>query len=101
MKNQFFADVNDYRKYGLLRTLVGTGEMKAAICWTLTNNDARTDGKFVDYLNHPGKWRKYDPHLFDTLALCMTNQLNRSVKWYRKATDYNPYERWLELWERD
>jgi len=23
------------------------------------------------------------------------------VKWYRKAIDYNPYERWLELWKRD
>ena len=23
------------------------------------------------------------------------------VKWHRKAIDYNPYERWLELWERD
>jgi len=27
--------------------------------------------------------------------------LNIPVKWYRKATEYNPYERWLELWERD
>jgi hypothetical protein len=27
--------------------------------------------------------------------------LNIPVKWYRKVTEYNPYERWLELWERD
>ena len=23
------------------------------------------------------------------------------IKWYRKKVDYNPYERWLELWRRD
>lgn len=23
------------------------------------------------------------------------------IKWYKKAIEYNPYERWLELWERD
>ena len=81
MKNQYFADVNDYRKYGILHTLVGNSEMKAAICWMLTNNDTRTDGKFIDYLHHPEKWRKYDPDLFDALASCMTNHGNRSVKW--------------------
>lgn len=81
MKNQYFADINDYLKYGLLRILVDSSEMKAAICWMLTNNDTRTDGKLIDYLDDPEKWRQYDPHLFDTLASCMTNQSNRSVKW--------------------
>ncbi|MEW6716385.1 MAG: ThaI family type II restriction endonuclease [Chloroflexota bacterium] len=23
------------------------------------------------------------------------------IKWYRKKVDYNPYDRWLELWKRD
>lgn len=23
------------------------------------------------------------------------------VRWYRKKVDYNPYERWLELWQKD
>ncbi len=84
MKNQYFADVNDFRKYGLLRSLVDSSEMKAAICWMLTENDTRTDGKFIDYLNHPEKWRRYDPDLFDMLASCMTNQSNRSVKWAKE-----------------
>ena len=84
MKNQYFADVNDFRKYGLLRSLVDSSEMKAAICWMLTENDTRTDGKFIDYLNHPEKWRRYDPDLFDMLASCITNQSNRSVKWAKE-----------------
>lgn len=81
MKNQYFADVNDYLKYGLLRTLVGNGEMKPVIHWMLTPDDGRNDGKFVNYLNDPTKWRKYDPHLFDSLALSMAAQANRSVQW--------------------
>lgn len=84
MKNQYFADVNDFRKYGLLRSLVDSSKMKAAICWMLTENDTRTDGKFIDYLNHPEKWRRYDPDLFDMLASCITNQSNRSVKWAKE-----------------
>lgn len=23
------------------------------------------------------------------------------IKWYRKKVDYNPYERWLDLWQKD
>lgn len=81
MKNQYFADVNDFRKYGMLRILAGNSEMRTAICWMLTENDVRTDGQFVGYLGQPGKWRAYDADLFDSLVACMQDQTNRSVKW--------------------
>ncbi len=81
MKNQYFADINDYRKYGLLRILAGDGQMKIAVCWMLTENDGKTDGKFISYLKDPDRWRKYDPVLFDVLTLCIKNQVNRSVKY--------------------
>jgi len=29
------------------------------------------------------------------------HSLNIPIKWHRKKVDYNPYERWLELWKRD
>jgi hypothetical protein len=67
MKNQYFGDVNDYRKYGLLRKLTGPGEMSTAVCWMLTPDDGRTDGRFVEYLEQPERWRRYDPDLFDKL----------------------------------
>jgi hypothetical protein len=67
MKNQYFGDVNDYRKYGLIRLLTKQGEISTAICWMLTPDDGRTDGKFTDYLGSPEKWRRYDPELFDIL----------------------------------
>jgi hypothetical protein len=40
MKDQYFGDINDYRKYGLLRILSGMrcsgqSNISAAICWML------------------------------------------------------------------
>jgi hypothetical protein len=80
MKNQYFGDINDYRKYGLLRILAGSSKMKVAICWMLTNNDNRSDGNFVNYLTDPERWQKYDPALFDMLTSCEIGQTDRSVK---------------------
>lgn len=67
MKNQYFGDINDYMKYGLIRLLTDRGQVRTAICWMLTPNDGNTDGKFIDYLHKPGSWRGYDPTLYDHL----------------------------------
>ncbi len=81
MKNQYFADINDYRKYGLLRILAGEASLKIAVCWMLTEDDERTDGNAVDYLDRPASWRHFDPVLFDALKACMASPENRSVRW--------------------
>ncbi len=47
MKNQYFGDINDYRKCGLLRLLTGRGSLSTAICWMLAPNDRSPDGKFT------------------------------------------------------
>ena len=47
MKNQYFGDINDYRKYGLIRILSNSGIIRTGICWMLTPDDTRTDGKFT------------------------------------------------------
>jgi len=39
MKNQYFGDINDYRKYGLLRLLTDGGDIRTAVCWMLTPGD--------------------------------------------------------------
>ncbi|MHB0964453.1 MAG: hypothetical protein ACYC5V_14735 [Gemmatimonadaceae bacterium] len=68
MKDQYFGDINDYRKYGLLRALrVGTG-IRLGVWWMLTPDDGRTDGRFVAYLQAADLWRPFDPPLFDALA---------------------------------
>lgn len=66
MKNQYFADINDYKKYWLLRQLLDTG-ISMTVCWTLTDDDAGSDGRRLKYLNDPPTWRQKDPELFDFL----------------------------------
>ena len=79
MKNQYFGDVNDYRKYGLLRTLANYGQLKIGVCWMLTADDGRTDGKFTTYLDKPQRWRQYDPQLFDLLYQWIAADRRRNV----------------------
>jgi hypothetical protein len=67
MKNQYFGDINDYRKYGLLRVLTKRGQLGTGIFWMLTEPDSRKDGARTDYLTKPLKWRQYDPDLWDAL----------------------------------
>lgn len=67
MKNQYYGDINDYKKYSLIRHLTGEGELEAAVCWVLTEDDNLSDGSKIDYLMNPEKWRRYDPVVFEQL----------------------------------
>jgi hypothetical protein len=68
MKHQYFGDVNDYRKYGLLRTLQRVTGLRLGVWWMLTPDDGRSDGRFTEYLRDPKRWRRFDSDLFDALA---------------------------------
>ncbi len=63
MKNQFFGDVNDYYKCGILRTFA---KISIGVCWMLNPDKAKR------YLDHQAEWGRYDPDL-----LC---ELKRLVK---------------------
>lgn len=80
MKNQYFGDINDYRKYGLLRVLANSGEVSTGVCWMLTADEGRNDGQFLRYLGQPRKWREYDPDLFDHLVRCVKVDGERNVR---------------------
>ena len=80
MKNQYFGDINDYRKYGLLRLLTDCGEIKTAVCWMLTPDDGLGDGGFTSYLEQPDKWRPFDPLLFDHLREMVQTRNLRDVR---------------------
>jgi hypothetical protein len=71
MKNQYFGDVNDYRKYGLLRELASDGALRIGFCWMLTPNDTGPDGEKTEYLDDARQdtWRCYDPELYDFLRI--------------------------------
>jgi len=79
MKNQYFGDVNDYLKYGLLRALTGRSRLSLAVCWMLTPDDGRTDGRFVEYLRQQDSWRAFDPDLYDALYDAVVVQGQRNV----------------------
>lgn len=68
MKDQYVGDINDYRKYALLRALSSDGENRIGVCWMLTPSDGRTDGSKLAYLQQPERHRHVDPELFDVLV---------------------------------
>lgn len=70
MKNQYFGDVGDYGKYGMLRFLVSR-DISLAVNWYLTADDGGNDGKHISYLDKPTE-RRFDDQLYDCL--------NQSVK---------------------
>jgi hypothetical protein len=66
VKDQYVGDVNDYRKFALLRRLASSG-LRVGVCWMLTPGDGRKDGRKTGYLQQPGM-RRHDPELFDGLG---------------------------------
>jgi hypothetical protein len=75
MKDQYFGDVNDFRKYGLLRLLTISDALRLGVCWMLTRPDGRGDGKLLKYLSQPEGFFRSDPELFAWLrqVVCVEN----------------------------
>jgi len=68
VKHQYVGDINDYRKYALLRALSANGTNRIGVCWMLTPSDGSMDGNKLSYLSKPAQHRHFDPELFDILA---------------------------------
>lgn len=77
MKNQYFGDINDYFKYGMLRAL--GRELSVAVIWMLTPDDGSGDGRKLQYLERGGR-RVHDPELFDWLELWYRAGAKRDVR---------------------
>jgi hypothetical protein len=77
VKNQYFGDINDYKKYSLLRLLSGQGQIKTKICWILTEDDGRNDGSRIKYLEKPEQWGNFDPVVFEHLR---ENVLKKGIR---------------------
>lgn len=84
MKNQYVGDVNDYRKYGLLRVLSGE-EITTSVHWMLTGDDGRTDGRRTHYLSDPDRWRPLDPPLFAIMRSLLEDEGRRNVGGVRES----------------
>lgn len=61
MKNQYVGDVNDYRKYGLIRAIHSASGFRILVAWMLTRDDGRTDGQTTGYLDQPDRWEDSTP----------------------------------------
>lgn len=68
MKDQYVADINDYVKYALLRTLAAAHHGALHVCWMRTAPDDRRDGLRLGYLQEPVRFRGLDPLVFDALS---------------------------------
>ncbi|MEQ8765799.1 MAG: hypothetical protein RL885_17885 [Planctomycetota bacterium] len=80
MKDQYFGDINDYRKYGLLRTIASAVDGPLLVGWMLTPDDGTTDGGRRAYLDRPQVRRHFDPVLFDGLAKLLREAPRPSVR---------------------
>ena len=85
MKNQYFGDINDYRKYGLLRAILQASGLPMLVAWMLTPDDGSTDGQFVSYLQKPNKWSRFDPFLYNKLKALLANDQDRKVSLIEKT----------------
>ena len=86
MKNQYAGDVGDFGKYGLLRKIAECG-VSLAVIWYLTEDDGRTDGRHIQYLNpktsNNKRFEKCDPILFQSMDNIVSN--GRSMAAVRAA----------------
>jgi hypothetical protein len=85
MKNQYFGDINDYKKYSLLRLLGGNGQIETVVCWVLTEDDDRTDGRRIKYLERPEAWQRYDPIVYEHLRESVLRKGIRNVNNIERA----------------
>lgn len=93
MKHQYFGDVNDYVKYGLLRCMANTG-IRIGVCWMLTSGDKRPDGRKIEYLSRPDEWEDHDPHLFGHLSKTLAACDGRHVR-HIEGPKHIPYARFF------
>ena len=85
MQDQYFGDVNDYRKYGLLRCL-GDAGFRVGVCWMSTPPDNSGQGKRTSYLDKPNEYRFRDPDLFNFLKERVRSQ-RRALREIETAPD--------------
>lgn len=79
MKHQYFGDINDYKKYGLLRSITSASGLGLLVAWMLTPDDGSTDGKFIEYLGNPNRWERYDSALYRGLVKLLDEVPERNV----------------------
>ncbi len=79
MKNQYVGDINDYKKFGLLRSILTVSNLNILVSWMLTPDDGSTDGNIIGYLEDQEQWSGYDPQLYQAIKTLLNNNKTREV----------------------
>jgi hypothetical protein len=85
MKNQYFGDIGDYKKFSLLKILSKNKSFKTCVCWLKTSDDGSNDGKFINYLKEPSKWKEYDHEIYDLLREAVLEKEERNLDIIEKS----------------
>ena len=65
MQDKYVGDIGDFAKYSLLRAL--SYDYTLGVSWYLVPDEGNNDGRHIDYLRCPEKWRSSDEQTFDVL----------------------------------
>jgi hypothetical protein len=95
MKDQYFGDINDFRKYCILSKLTKLTRLPICFVWMRTSADGRPDGKKTRYLGDPEKWWPLNPALFDFLRRHVLELEERKIAVFRKAPGF-PKAKFIE-----
>lgn len=92
MKNEWFGDIHDFRKYGLLRFLSSTKHFpRIMVAWMLTPPISDDPcGKYRNFVNQPGLWSQCDPELFAILKEFNSKSGKRCVNAFALGILSNP-----------
>ena len=68
MQDRYAGDVGDFGKFAILRALAGMRRL--GVCWYRSSGagEQNNDGRHVDYLKQPERYRALDPGAFDAMA---------------------------------
>ena len=66
MQNRYVADIGDYVKLAILRTLA-PGRSLGVVWWLFPDEHHNADGSHREYLKKPNEWKDFDRKLFDAL----------------------------------
>lgn len=72
MQDRYAGDVGDFVKLGLLRAL-GVERRLGVVWYRFPDEDHNKDGRHINYLDLPERYRSLDPELFDHLRQVVVN----------------------------
>ncbi len=83
MQDRYAGDVGDFGKFAVLRAIAAN--RKLGVCWYRCSGagEANNDGRHVDYLRRPERYRALDPVAFDAMAKVVASR--RSLRALEEA----------------